>query len=381
MALSLTFAVPAGAEETRAAPPAPTKLVEPAPLPIESQEVIALKPLVGTGDISAEYALGAAYARMRKPAAYSHAEKWWLKAAEGGNTDAQVALGGLYTHTGEFTFVFADGVGVGLNYDAAFKWYRKAADKGSSKAAYGLAEMFDAGWGMHPDSATGAIWRHRGDDMAQAEAKASASNMGALAAKGDANSQYAMGQLYYTGEGVPKSTQDALKWFRLAAAQGHADAERMLGLIYCDTAEPTQDYPQALEWFKKSAAQGQTEAEYWVGLLYENGKGGIAQNYKEAAKWYRQAADHGNVSAQFSLGYLYYLGQSGYGLEDNVQQSYEDAYFWMSLARLNKDMFETLSEIKKEALKDCAKHLTQAQKDAIKERLLAWTPTLPAQKK
>ena len=49
-----------------------------------------------------------------------------------------------------------------------------------------------------------------------------------LAERGNADAQYDLGVLYFTGTGVTENTHEALKWFRLAAQQGHIEASRYL---------------------------------------------------------------------------------------------------------------------------------------------------------
>ena len=53
-----------------------------------------------------------------------------------------------------------------------------------------------------------------------------------LAEAGDARAQYGLGLMYATGQGVPKSDVEAVKWYRLAADQGEANAQNNLGLMY-----------------------------------------------------------------------------------------------------------------------------------------------------
>ena len=52
------------------------------------------------------------------------AEKWFRKAAEQGDMEAQYFLGAMH----------AEGRGVPQNIEEAFTWYRKAADQGHREA-------------------------------------------------------------------------------------------------------------------------------------------------------------------------------------------------------------------------------------------------------
>ena len=107
------------------------------------------------------FKLGAYYAwGMWEPKDYSEAVKWYRKAADQGNADAQNNLGVCYKN----------GEGVPQDYSEAVKWYRKAAEQGQKYA------------------------------------------------------QYNLGVCYYNGQGVTQNRQEAFKYFRQAAAQGHKEA-------------------------------------------------------------------------------------------------------------------------------------------------------------
>lgn len=44
------------------------------------------------------------------------------------------------------------------------------------------------------------------------------------AIQGDEEAQYALGQMYYFGNGVDKNYTEAKKWYKKAAEQGYSDA-------------------------------------------------------------------------------------------------------------------------------------------------------------
>ena len=57
---------------------------------------------------------------------------WYTKAADKGNTEAQLELGNRYF----------EGRGVEQKYSTAAKWYRKAAEQGIARAQYQLGLMY-----------------------------------------------------------------------------------------------------------------------------------------------------------------------------------------------------------------------------------------------
>ena len=103
-----------------------------------------------------------------------------------------------------------------------------------------------------------------------------------LAQKGDSRAQNHLGVMYLNGQGVPKSREEAAKWYQLAADQG-------LPL-----------------------------AQYNLGVMYKNGQG-VPQSDQEAVKWYRLAADQGNSTAQLVLGLMYAEGE---GVPENMIVAY-----------------------------------------------------------
>lgn len=72
---------------------------------------------------------------------YEAAAKWFLIAAEKGNTIAQYNLGVLYNH----------GKGVPRNLKEAAKWYSLAAEKKDSNALYALGILYQLGQGIEQD--------------------------------------------------------------------------------------------------------------------------------------------------------------------------------------------------------------------------------------
>jgi TPR repeat protein len=82
---------------------------------------------------------------------YDEAEKWFRRAAEQGNAEAEDYLGTLY-----FT-----GRGVPQNYTEAARWFHMAADKDIEHAQRQLAEMYAHGLGVQRDHAESEKWSEK----------------------------------------------------------------------------------------------------------------------------------------------------------------------------------------------------------------------------
>ena len=73
--------------------------------------------------------------------------------------------------------------------------------------------------------------------------------------QGDADAQFNLALLYYTGLGIPQDRRYAIYWYTKAAEQGHVQAQYLLGHMYEYDDEPPQDYKLAFFWYTKAAEQ------------------------------------------------------------------------------------------------------------------------------
>ena len=127
-----------------------------------------------------------------------------------------------------------------------------------------------------------------------------------LANGGNAHAQFALGVMYYEGEGVPKDYSQAENWYRKAAEQGFAPAQNNLGLMYDNGSYPQVpiDHSEAEIWYRKAAEQGFAEAQFHLGRLYYKGNV-VPEDYSKAEAWYRKAAAQGHLQALNELGWSY----------------------------------------------------------------------------
>jgi uncharacterized protein len=137
--------------------------------------------------------------------------------------------------------------------------------------------------------------------------------------QGFADGQYRLGGMYDVGQS-PQNPVEAIKWYTLAAKQGHKDAQYRLGVMYDQGRGTSRDYAEAARWYEKAGAQGRPEAQYRLGEMYEQGSG-VAQSYPDAMKWYLLAAKQGRAEAEYKVGYLY---EKGLG----TSQSKSEAIAW-----------------------------------------------------
>jgi TPR repeat protein len=111
------------------------------------------------------------------------------------------------------------------------------------------------------------------------------------------------------------------------AAQGEVDSQYQLGEMYYSGAGVSQDYKAAAKWYQKAAQQGDSKAQCKLAEMYYSGTG-LNQNYKAAANWYLKAAQQGDSKAQFKLGLIYFIGEG-------VIQNFKLATVWVNLSEYN----------------------------------------------
>jgi TPR repeat protein len=136
-----------------------------------------------------------------------------------------------------------------------------------------------------------------------------------LAEQGDADAQYNLGNVYVTGEGVPKDGAEAAKWFRrlpirdmpphnITSASCSAAAgvcRRITPSLRSGTGSPPAKVTPMRQF---NLGVMHAEAQFNLGVMYEHGDG-VSQNFAEAVNWYRLAAGQGNANGRFNLGVMY----------------------------------------------------------------------------
>ena len=130
---------------------------------------------------------------------------------------------------------------------------------------------------------------------------------------GDAEAQYKLGKMLYSGKGVEKSTEEAMRLFRLSAEQGYESAEFRLGAAYQLGWDIEKDEGLAFYWYKRSAEHGNVKAMLYIGYYFETGYG-TEISLPEAMTWWKSAleASEGKCcEAAYKLGHYYYVGVGG----------------------------------------------------------------------
>ena len=117
-----------------------------------------------------------------------------------------------------------------------------------------------------------------------------------LAAKGDADAAFNLGQAYRLGKGVPLDLAQAQSWFDRAARKGHVDAQTTLGLLLFQNGNRVA----AMRWLNSAADAGEPRALLMVGTALYNGDG-VPEDHVKAYAYVSRAAAQGLAPAQATL--------------------------------------------------------------------------------
>ena len=289
----------------------------------------------------------------------TEAVKWFRKAAEQNDPEAQYNLGFCYADNvavSLINFVVPNTSGKGVVKDKVetVKWFRKAAEQNYAKAQFILGVCYEDGEGVAKDYAEAVKWYHRAAEqnyaldqfklfyyysdegaakdeveaykwwlLGNAEAKKTTAKLAKLTKsqvfivtptlrKELSPEQFAEGKRradnwlkQHNGQASNAQTNNATREqyqeYMVKAEKGDAKAQFTLGNCYYLGQGVTKDYVEAVKWYRKAAEQNNADAQANLGLCYYNGDG-VAKDQVEAVKWYHQAAEQNNAQAQFTLG-------------------------------------------------------------------------------
>ncbi len=167
---------------------------------------------------------------------------------------------------------YYSGHGRPQDYAQSLAWYTKAADRGDGLASCALGDQYTAGLGVSKDPDKGlalcTFAAEDGDPEVQTEAGqrllATQDFDGArrlltkAADHGQANAQFALGRMFWTGTGAPEDPEQAHKWLDRAARAGHPAAPLLLGQYYLEKSVDLKN--------KQVDLALAVPAAYWLGV-------------------------------------------------------------------------------------------------------------------
>lgn len=125
-------------------------------------------------------------------------------------------------------------------------------------------------------------------DTGQHDAAAAQADLQRQANRGDLDSQFQLGSLYFVRQ--PKDLKQAEHWWKQAADKGHAMAAVSLAYLYTGRDNPQFHNPQQmLKYLNQSAAGGNPMAQHILGNLYLTGEQGVPRDPLQARALFQSA--------------------------------------------------------------------------------------------
>jgi TPR repeat protein len=125
--------------------------------------------------------------------------------------------------------------------------------------------------------------------------------LGPLAAEGDVDAQFVMGQFC---ESVLERLESAAVWFQRAADQGHPQAQRNYADMLVTGRGVARNPKRAALYYEKAAIAGIPEAQFVLGEFLRNGDF-ISKDGGKALSWYQRAMRQGYEPAAMRIRTFY----------------------------------------------------------------------------
>ncbi len=162
---------------------------------------------------------------------------------------------------------------------------RSAAEQGNIQSEIALGDAYFRGQGIQQDTAQAAYWYEK------------------AASSGDALAQNQIGYFYEAGIGVPVDASRAVHWFQLSAASGNIDSKVNLGIAYFWGIGVRQDRPMAECLFREAAERGNSSAMTDLGDMYYKGTG-VIRDQQQGKAWYKKAVQLHDTLAEYRMGII-----------------------------------------------------------------------------
>ena len=168
----------------------------------------------------------------------------------------------------------------------ALYWFQKASDQGLAAAHASIAAVHRTD-SLQKDAALAEQWRQNavlagepgqvicGDRMTygnrlcrRRDYSRSLKWYVSLAATGDAEACWLLGNVYHKGFYVKRSFEKALKWYVDASFHGHPEARKSVRFLYDDHYGASPNYTEEMAAFHDQADHGDAVAQFVLSLQY-----------------------------------------------------------------------------------------------------------------
>lgn len=165
----------------------------------------------------------------------------------------------------------------------ALKWFLAAANQGQTEAMVTAGKMLASGRGAtSPDLPAAVNWFTKASDG------------------GDTDGMFALGECYLFGKGVEKDPKRAIDLLNAASVLNNVRALDLLGNVYRKGVPGLMEpnYTESFRLFSRATELGFLDAQGNLGVLYINGQG-VTKDEKKAASLFKDGAEKGNPSCMF----------------------------------------------------------------------------------
>ena len=142
------------------------------------------------------------------------------------------------------------------DFAAAIPLLDEEAKLGNPVAAYNLGRLYEAGSAGAPDFQQAVTYYRIAAELdlaPQFDGTALGPNLAQLIQASQMYSQYSLGRLYETGQGVPQDLQQATQWYVRAADLGHPKAALKIAYLFRDGGPGLKpDGRLAVSYFEKA---------------------------------------------------------------------------------------------------------------------------------
>ncbi|MFZ0600925.1 MAG: tetratricopeptide repeat protein [Roseiarcus sp.] len=179
------------------------------------------------------------------------------------------------------------------------------------------------------------------EDLNAGNLQASVAALTYAAAGGQAIARWKLGEMYASGDGVPRDDVKAYHYFNQLVEDYNEDQPDWQDIraisdafvavgVYCLKGVPNSDMRpdtrRAHELFQYAATTfGDPNAQFNLARMYMTGAGGLAKDNIAAIRWLALAAKEGHPPSQALLGHMLFVG-------DGVQDQRARGLMWLELA-------------------------------------------------
>jgi hypothetical protein len=238
------------------------------------------------------------------------AEQWLEKQARRNNPKVMIAFA---------TYWRSDRPG-GRDFQESLKWYRKASNLGDRDAQYLLGRFLTMKNLLNRERLSVVRWWENKLEKGMGEA--------ATTADFDVDTERGQDKAY-------EQRSEALKWLHSSADEGSTEALRFLSAMYNRGILLLPNPETAIQYLRKAAELDDAKAQGLLGAALLEGIG-VNKNELEAVTWLKKGAESGDSFAQWNLAMCLVDGvgieqdrqSARQMLEDSAKGQFEQDRFW-----------------------------------------------------